>query len=253
MLPRAFCTSCGTAYANPADAFCSACGVPRAGGGPSYGPDPASYAPPPAPPAPAYGYGAPPAGPPPYGYAPPPPPYAVPPPYRFVDPVTGRPLADWWKRFVAYLLDGLILAVPTWILEITVFSIAIPFSVQQGTCSQSPPFQQCTQTFNGGAFIGSFLGLAALVLALQGLYFVLMVGGRRGQTVGMMALGIAVRDAEADTSIGYGRAVVRYLVIFALALFCFIAQVIDFLSPLWDARRQAWHDHAARSVVTDLR
>src|SRR5688500_10810915 len=28
----------------------------------------------------------------------------------------GRPLAEWWKRLVAILIDGLILAIPVWII-----------------------------------------------------------------------------------------------------------------------------------------
>ncbi len=95
--------------------------------------------------------------------------------------------------------------------------------------------------------------MAAVVLGaiVSGIYWVLLVGGPRGQTIGMRATGIAVRDATTDTSIGRGRALVRYVVIFALGLLV-VPVLIDYLSPLWDRRRQAWHDHAADSVVVAL-
>ena len=65
----------------------------------------ASGLPPPPPAPPGGGFGAP----------PPPPPFPPPPAYGYaVGPVDrfGRPLADWWQRLVAILIDGIILGVP---------------------------------------------------------------------------------------------------------------------------------------------
>jgi uncharacterized RDD family membrane protein YckC len=185
----------------------------------------------------------------------PPSPPIVPPPYgsagaaaylgKFLDPGSGRPLASWGRRFGAHLIDALIIGVP---LFFVVFRITGPaYTEYQTVCASG--FSVCTNyTLHRGAIAGAGL-ISALVSVL---YFTLLIGSSRGQTVGMMALKIGVRDQAADATIGHARAFVRWLVLFALALAFYLPHVIDCLSPLWDQRRQAWHDHAASSVVVDL-
>lgn len=105
---------------------------------------------------------------------------------------------------------------------------------------------------------GLVLGLVGglLVVALQGVgfalawigalvYFVLLEGGARGQTLGKRGVGITVTDAESGHAIGHGRATVRYLtrILSALPLF------LGYLWMLWDPRRQTWHDKLAGTVV----
>jgi len=85
------------------------------------------------------------------------------------------------------------------------------------------------------------------------LYAGLMNGSARGQTVGKMAMGIAVRDARTGGKIGAWRGIGRYAITVLFDVLLVIPYVVDSLSPLWDARRQAWHDRAAHSVVIDVR
>jgi uncharacterized RDD family membrane protein YckC len=84
------------------------------------------------------------------------------------------------------------------------------------------------------------------------LYYALLNGSERGQTLGKMALRIQVRDAGTGGPIGFGRGLLRAFVYEALLVACLVPGVINGLSPLWDKRRQAWHDHVANSVVVDL-
>ena len=77
-------------------------------------------------------------------------------------------------------------------------------------------------------------------------------GGPKGQTVGKMALRIQVRDIDTGGPIGYGRGLGRQLMIYVFALACGIGLLLDYLSPLWDKKRQAWHDKVVRSVVVDV-
>jgi uncharacterized RDD family membrane protein YckC len=179
------------------------------------------------------------------------------------DPDSGRLLAPWWKRLLAHLLDGVVVGVPAAILtELAFFAFLVPLLPSLKNCGPGTVgpggslYPTCTLG-NGSSLVGHFIELYAVAVALQVVigvaYFGLTVGSRNGQTVGMMALGIAVRDASTGTSIGRRRACLRWLVVFALGLVAGIPAVIDFLSPLWDRRRQAWHDHAVKSVVLDLR
>lgn len=282
-----FCTTCG-APLGESDAFCRSCGSPVAQqpAAPSAQPSPeppdaTAGTPPPPPPPPSYGSAPPPplppsAPPPPpplsygsspplpygsapplsygsapplsYGYPPPPPPGAVAVSSAgvLVDPLTQRPLASWGRRAGAYLLDFLVVVIPTVIIQLLV--IGATTTTTYGPCANDA-FLTCRQPHsNPWAFVISEL----VLLVVPGIYFALMVGSRRGQTLGMMACSIAVRDDAKDESIGRGRACVRWLVLWALWI-VFIPGAIDFLSPLWDSRRQAWHDHAAGSVVVDVR
>lgn len=188
---------------------------------------------------------------------PPPPPAAAPPPpppppggqpYAYgggyqaaptgaVDEL-GRPLAAWWKRLLAILLDSLILAIPTGILGAIIGLSAI----------DTDPITDDI-TIDGAALaLSTLLGL---VLTLA--YFGILEGGPRGQTVGKMALGIRVRDVAGDAPIGVGRAVLRRFVYQLLWYVAVIPGLLNVLWPLWDRKRQAWHDKVANSVVVDAR
>jgi uncharacterized RDD family membrane protein YckC len=164
---------------------------------------------------------------------------------KFLDPGSGRPLSSWGRRLGAHVLDALIIGVPLFFI---VFRITGPaYTETENFCTNT--LKICTTyTYHYGAIAGA--GLISGLVSL--LYFTLLIGSARGQTVGMMALKIAVRDQASDTTIGHSRAFVRWLVLFALGLALYVPHVIDCLSPLWDQRRQAWHDHAASSVVVDL-
>jgi uncharacterized RDD family membrane protein YckC len=145
----------------------------------------------------------------------------------------GEP-AEWWRRAVAIILDGLVLIIPTLI-------ITAPFGFNN---TEIDPITGAT-TFDSGSF-----ALSSLVsLAVTLVYFGLLDGSARGQSVGKMALGIRVRDVETGGPIGFGRAVLRRLVYSILWYLLVIPGLINALSPLWDARRQAWHDKAANTLV----
>ncbi len=86
-------------------------------------------------------------------------------------------------------------------------------------------------------------------------YGTIFCGSRRGQTVGMMAVGVrAVRDGTFER-LGYTRAGVRALtegVLRSLELlnpFLILVWLIDVLYPVWDKKRQTLHDKAGGSVV----
>lgn len=176
------------------------------------------------------GYGPPGYGPP--GYTPPSHAYTVRP--GRVD-VLGRPMAEWWQRFLAYLIDAVVLAVPgVIILSLT----ANTTNTSTGT----------TVSLTTGTWVGVGLGF---IVALG--YFSFLDGSRRGQTLGKLALNISVCDVTNGGPIGAGRALARRFIFFATYLGFAVLFLVNALSPLWDPRRQAWHDHAVRSCVVVLR
>jgi uncharacterized RDD family membrane protein YckC len=130
----------------------------------------------------------------------------------------GRPLAEWWQRVVALMIDVAILFVPGLILTFAV----------------------------GSRLLGS-----VLALALNSAYYGLLNGGDKGQTVGKTVLKIQVREATSGGPLGPDKAVVRYLVdgVTAFLTPLILFSLLDGLWPLWDPKRQALHDKLVNSVV----
>lgn len=153
-------------------------------------------------------------------------------------PAPGQP-AEWWKRALAIIIDiiilGIVSGIITGILGVSAFD-----------ASDTDPITGDV-AFDFGAFGAS--SVISLVIGL--LYSGLLEGSTGGQSVGKMALGIQVRDADSGGPIGFGKAVLRRLVYNLLFYALVIPGIINVLSPLWDARKQAWHDKAVNSLVVN--
>lgn len=157
------------------------------------------------------------------------------------------PLAEWWKRLVAIIIDSIIIAIPSNILGALVFGGLF--------AANRTRFDPTTGQFEGRSGIAGILAAqGALILMsfiLSAAYYIYLHSSR-GQTVGKMAMKIKVVDADTGVLIDYGRAAVRWIIPQALAWFtCGIGALLNGLWPLWDPRRQTWHDKAARTVVID--
>lgn len=126
---------------------------------------------------------------------------------------TSGPRAGFWRRFGAMIVDALVLAIPTGIL----------YAID--------PILSNT--------LGTLIGI---------LYYVLLEGGAKGQTVGKMALGIRVYDLRQGGPIGYGRAVIRYFG----RILSTIPILLGYFWMLWDSEKQTWHDKLAGSVVVPV-
>jgi uncharacterized RDD family membrane protein YckC len=231
-----YCGSCGSG-AEHDDTFCSNCGATIASTAdtgilvptmtatlPAHSIPSATMAPAP----PSYQYGVP----------------AL--PGRFLDPVTGAPLASWGKRLGARLLDGLILGIPT-----TAVSIILLVAFSNSLSSQTAYTDaQAGQAFTDLFFL--YLAVPIVFNLLSYLYYICFIGGSRGQTLGMRIVSIGVRDAsQSDEAIGFGRSFMRMMVQLALGILV-IPLLIDYLAPLWNPRRQCWHDAAVGSIVVEI-
>src|SRR5262249_37823719 len=89
-----------------------------------------------------------------------------------------------------------------------------------------------------GYGVGVSLGLVVSIV-----YFTVLIGSSRGQTVGQMALGIRVIDFNTGGPIGYGRAFVRWLVSIVSA----VGFPLGYPSMLWDKEKQCWRDKATHA------
>jgi uncharacterized RDD family membrane protein YckC len=234
-----YCTVCGNQTQGGAQ-FCANCGTRL-----SPASEPTSPVSPTSPPTPMPLLTSPPPGsdfPP--GYGPPSTPsYASAANVR-LDPVLNAPLAPWWKRFLAVIIDWAILGAG-YLVVLGVVGALI--NAHRSTTTTT------TTSTNSGSFLLGVLVLLILAAIPNSLYFGLMNGSRRGQTVGKIALSISVRDATNGQSIGFWRAWGRLLISTVFQMVLYIPWILDNLAPLWDPRRQAWHDKVAHSVVIDLK
>ena len=140
-----------------------------------------------------------------------------PPPQAAGPPATGNasgPRAGFWRRLVGLLIDGILLGIVEAILR---------------------------------AILGVGAG-TGLYFVVSIIYFTVMIGGARGQTVGQMAMGIRVIDFNTGGPIGYGRAFIRWLV----SLISAAVILLGYLWMLWDKEKQCWHDKAANDVVVPV-
>jgi uncharacterized RDD family membrane protein YckC len=123
--------------------------------------------------------------------------------------------AGFWRRFAGAFIDGVVVGIASGILR-------------------------------GVLGTGAGTGLGFVVGAV---YFTAFIGAERGQTLGQMALGVRVVGLDTGSSIGYGRAFIRWLV----SLISAAVILLGYLWMLWDKEKQCWHDKAANDVVVPVK
>lgn len=141
--------------------------------------------------------------------------------------------ASWGARAGAWILDNLLLAIP-WAVAV-VFFVAAASAEDRGE--------------DAGSLwvLGGLTALAALIIPF--VYFSILNGNERGQTLGKRVAGVRVRKRDGVSPLGIGRALGRYALTALVATFLGPLILIDYLWPLWDGQKQTLHDKAVDSIV----
>jgi len=143
---------------------------------------------------------------------PPPPPPGLPPePWQPRQAGPSGPRAEFWPRFGAFLIDGVLIGV----INRIVGAIAAPV-------------------------VGLIIGLAVSIG-----YAVYFISSPSGQTLGMKVLNIRAVDAVTNGQVAPGKAFLRWLVSIASGVVCFLG----YLWMLWDPEKQTWQDKVAGTYV----
>ena len=153
------------------------------------------------------------------------------------------PYAGWWSRVGALLIDSVIT------MLITIVPAIVGLVLLNGASESTTDSFGTTTTdvTNDGLFA---TGLILLVLSFAvGLAFQIWNQGVRqgkgGQSLGKQILGIKVVEMNTGQPQGAGKGVLRWLLYSVLSGLCFL----DLLWPLWDKKKQTWHDMIVSSVV----
>jgi len=152
--------------------------------------------------------------------------------------VVARPAvqyAGFWLRFVAWIIDRIILQVASWIL-------LLPFAASLGMEAffhGRPPRPE--EIF---PFVGHIFRFALIALAVDWLYYALLESSLWQGTLGKKALGLEVTDLTGQR-VSFGRATGRF---FGRIISAFILG-IGFIMAGFTQRKQALHDILAGCLV----
>lgn len=145
--------------------------------------------------------------------------------------------AGFWIRLTAFIIDGIILAVITYLMN-GIWGVASGVGWMGTTTDQV--------TGEVAIVSSSWAWQALTVFLIQVVYFICFWAWR-GQTPGKMAMRIKIVHFD-GSRIGWGDAVIRYLGYI-------ISTVIIFIGFLWiglDSRRQGIHDKIAETYVINI-
>lgn len=172
----------------------------------------------------------------------------------------GVPLAGWWWRALAGLIDAALVGALTLLLTLPFYRPLLvafgawwnqAFALAQNG-GQPPP------TPNFAAMItGTDQLLVVLVTFAAGMAYHLPLLRARGATLGLLACGlrvVPVDEGRSTARLTWSCVLVRALLwVLPGALSLRILTVADVLLPLWHPRRQTLHDLAARTQVVRAR
>ncbi|NUO34726.1 MAG: RDD family protein [Dermatophilaceae bacterium] len=173
--------------------------------------------------------------------------------YNIRTTADGIPLASWGKRLGAWLIDGIILGICSYLL----IRATVPGyvdAIQRVVDAAAAQDQAAMSSLINEAAREAFK--AGLVSWLFGAAYCIAFWTTTAQTPGKMALGISVRRADVAGPLDIGTALRRRLLsaiqlvplISGLYFFVFL---LDGLWPLWDDKRQALHDKVAGTQVVE--
>jgi uncharacterized RDD family membrane protein YckC len=164
---------------------------------------------------------------------------AMPPPQYYgqqpAGPAPGVRYAAWFSRFIAYLIDGFILAL------VVGFFYAIGIVIVAGGATTDAAGNV---TLGAGAGVGSLIMFVGVIIAFLWKPF---FWSRGGQTPGYKLLGMRVVRAQDGGKISFVSGILRMIgyvindIVFGIPL--------GFIWAGFDARKQGWHDKIANTVV----
>ena len=171
------------------------------------------------------------------------------------------PLAGWWWRALAVVIDAVIVGVSTSLLLLPIYlrlatTLGDYFRATMEAAQQGqpmPPQPDLTALLSGN----DQLILLLVSLGVHTLYLTMFVHWRSA-TPGKMVVGLRVVPVDRGRSterLGWSTCLVRALIwtVPNVQAVLLVIRIVDVLMPLWNPKRQALHDVAAKTQVVKIR
>ncbi len=155
---------------------------------------------------------------------------------------TNQTYGGFWIRFVAYVIDAIILSIAASIIILPVLG-ALGFGAY-GTMSGGGEMSEDQIGALIGMITGAGLFMQLAYIVIYWLYFALMESSAKQATIGKMALGLKVINKD-GSRMNFGQATLRYfgkLVSTAILL-------IGYIIAGFTEKKQALHDMIAGTYV----
>ena len=148
--------------------------------------------------------------------------------------------AGFWKRFVAYLIDSIVLSVAGFLAILPILGL-----IGLGVGSAMSGDSESRDGFIAAAIGAYFIAILAMMVA-SWLYYALMETSVNQGTLGKMALGIKVTDLNGNR-ISFGMATGRYFgKIVSSMIF-----MVGYIMAGFTEKKQALHDMMAGCLVVN--
>lgn len=149
--------------------------------------------------------------------------------------------AGFWIRFVAYLIDAVVIS---FIEGVLIIPLLILLGFNAAFFQSFTELQEVDPVVLIPAIISAGTGIYLSIFLITWLYYAVMQSGPRQATVGKMALGLIVIDANGDR-LSFGRASLRFFSkIISNAIL-----MIGYIMAGFTSRKQALHDMIANTYV----
>jgi uncharacterized RDD family membrane protein YckC len=150
------------------------------------------------------------------------------------------PYAGFWVRFAAYLIDGVVLGIPFFLVVMVLVFLFGGLRLLARRGPVGPP----DAAFMGPLILGFFFAFAIFVVA-QWLYFAGMESSARQATFGKAAMSLRVTDLKGQP-LTFGHATGRF---FAKIVSGLIPLAIGYIMAGFTEKKQALHDMIANTLV----
>ena len=161
-------------------------------------------------------------------------------------PAQAKPVsyAGFWKRFLAYIIDNIIISVVSFVILLPL--LAMIGLAGFGMASSGDENADAGVILGSiGMLLGAYLFFILIVFIGEWLYFALMES-KKGATLGKMALGIKVTDLSGNP-VSFGKATGRYFgKILSSLIFC-----IGYIMVAFTQQKQGLHDLLAGTLVVN--
>lgn len=148
--------------------------------------------------------------------------------------------AGFWWRFLAHIIDNIIISFVAWIFLLPILAI---FGFSMYSIMEAGYTMDDTEVILG-PIIGAYVGMISTSVLLKWLYYSIMESSRFQGTVGKLILKIKVTDYD-NRQISFGRATGRYFSKFISGIIFMIGYIIAGFTE----RKQALHDMIAGCLV----